>query len=60
MSIASVEREMWRELQEVTGNRKIRLKDFLEWCSVKREVGPGEKQVFLPKMRVWATYFDRR
>lgn len=56
MSVALVLREIWQELQEVTGNKKIRLKDFMEWRSVEFEGQEGEKVVFLPKLRVWVAY----
>lgn len=53
MTIASFERELWRELQVVTGNKKIRLKDLLEWRSAPFEGMKGEKIVFLEKFRIW-------
>lgn len=53
MTVAAFERELWREVQVVTGNKKMRLKDLLEWRSAPFVAEDGEKIVFLPKFRIW-------
>ena len=47
MSMASLEKEIWIELKEVTGNRKIRVKDILEWRTTEFEGCDDEKIIFL-------------
>jgi hypothetical protein len=43
MSLATVERAIWKEAQEVACNKKLRLKDILEWSS-SEEVVKGNMQ----------------
>lgn len=56
MSMASYEKTLWRELQEQTGNKKIRLKDFMEWGSTPCAPQEGEKAVRLEKSGMYVAY----
>lgn len=58
MSLSSLERAIWRELQQVTGNRKIRLKDMMEWSTSADALKPreGEKVIHLPLHKVNVVY----
>lgn len=52
MSMASLERAIIEEAKIVTGNKKLRLKDLMEWSSGEIKPEPGEKVYKLPKMGV--------
>jgi len=56
MSPATVERAIWRELREITCNKKLRLKDITEWRTSEFQSQEGEKLVFLPGLKVWVAY----
>lgn len=58
MGVASFEREMWIELMEVVENKKIRLKDIMEWRTTKFEGLDEEKVMFLPRNGVWVAYVE--
>jgi hypothetical protein len=59
MGIQAVERAILWELNEVTGNYKLKLKDLQEWSSseehVKKNLRPdkGEQAFYCPRMKVW-------
>jgi len=52
MSMQSLERAILVEAKEVTGNKKLRMKDIMEWTT--REIVPhlGEKIYRLPMIGV--------
>lgn len=52
MSIRSLESAILAETKMVTDNKKLRMKDIMEWSTGKIEAQPGEKLYFLPIMRV--------
>ena len=53
MSIRSYEREILEELKEVTGNRKLRIKDMMEWRTSEVKPHDGEMVFHLRKNSVW-------
>lgn len=59
MSIVKLERKILSELREVVGDRKLVSIDFTEWRTSEFEAPEGERVVFLPEMRVWASYLVR-
>ena len=59
MSMAKWEREILRELREVTGERSLRLKDLMEWSTGKLTPQDGEKMVYLPHNGVDVCYNTR-
>lgn len=52
MSMQSLEREVLAEAKEVTGNKKLRMKDIMEWSTGEIKAQPGEKIYSLPKLSV--------
>lgn len=48
MSMQSLERAILAEAKEVVGNKKLRMKDILEWSTAEIEAQPGEKLYRLP------------
>lgn len=52
MSLATLERAIMDELREVSGNKKLRKKDLMEWSTGKVEAQEGEKVYFLPKLNM--------
>lgn len=52
MSLASLERAIRLELQEVLSNPKIRNSDFLEWSRGEVELRLSEISVRLPRLGV--------
>ena len=44
------------ELREVTGHRKLRQKDIMEWSTGDVKPGDGETLVFLPALKVHVAY----
>lgn len=52
MSMQSLEREILAEAKKVTGNKKLRMKDIMEWSTGKIEAQSGEKLYFLPELQV--------
>lgn len=56
MGMRELEREVVKELQTVTGNPKLRIKDIMEWSTGDIKPHPGETLVFLPKLRVNVSY----
>ena len=55
MSMATSERAIWEELKEVTGNRKLKLKEMLEWSTGTIEPRDGETVVNCPRNGVNAS-----
>jgi hypothetical protein len=41
MSFATAERAIWKEAQEVACNKKLRLKDLMEWSTSEEIVKEG-------------------
>lgn len=54
MSFRELESAILMELREVSGNRKIRLKDIMEWSTGKIEPQEGETYFYLPRHGVHA------
>lgn len=53
MSLATLEKEIIKELREVTGNKKLTLKNLMEWSTGNVEVKDAtEKLVYLPKLKI--------
>lgn len=52
MSMQSLERAILIEAKEVIGNKKLRMKDIMEWSTSEVVAQPGEKLYFLPAMKV--------
>lgn len=56
MSLATLERALWKEFVEVTGLKKTKLKDMQEWSSGEIGDRDGEVKAFLPRHGVWAAF----
>ena len=58
MSMRDLERQLIEEVRELTGRKKLRLKDLLEWSTsenvVRGNAAEGEVVVHCPKIGVWA------
>ena len=52
MGIRQVESAILAEAKTITGNKKLRLKDIMEWSTGEIKPEPGEKTYYLPKMGV--------
>lgn len=52
MSMQSLEREVLAEAKEVTGNKKLRMKDIMEWSTGEVKAQSGEKLYRLPKLAI--------
>lgn len=52
MGMRQLESTILAEARVVTGNKKLRLKDIMEWSTGKIEPRPGEKLYRLEKMGV--------
>ena len=52
MGIRELESAILAEARIVTGNKKLRMKDIMEWSTGKIVPQPGEKRFFLPKLKV--------
>ncbi len=50
MSIRSLEAKILREVRLVSGNRKLRQKDIVEWSSGKVKRKPDEKIYYLERL----------
>lgn len=48
MSMQSLERAILVEAKEVTGNKKLRMKDIIEWSTGEIKAQAGEKLYRLP------------
>ena len=52
MSMKTLERDILAEAKIVTGNKKLRMKDILEWSTGPLKKLPGEKNYMLPALKV--------
>lgn len=52
MGLQSLEREILAEAKEVTGNKKLRMKDIMEWSTSKVKEFPEEERFHLPNIGV--------
>jgi len=52
MSIQSLERAILIEAKEVTRNKKLRMKDIMEWSTGEVKPESGEEIFHLPDMNV--------
>jgi len=48
----SLERAILAEAKEVVSNKKLRMKDIMEWSTGEIVAQPGEKLYYLPRMGV--------
>ena len=60
MSMQSLEREILAEAKEVTSNKKLRMKDIMEWSTSEIVPQPGEKIYRLPKTGVNIAVIDKK
>lgn len=56
MSLASLERAIWKEFIVVTGLKKTKSKDMQEWSSGEIERRDDEVTVFLPVVGLWVAF----
>jgi len=52
MSIRTLESAILAEAKKVTDNKKLRLKDIMEWRTTKIKTHPNEKLYYLPDIGV--------
>ncbi len=52
MGIQSLEQEVLAEAKIVTGNKKLRMKDIMEWSTSKIKAQENEKLYKLPKLGI--------
>ena len=52
MGMRTLEAEILLEAKKVTGKKKLRQKDIVEWSSGDVTVEEGEKHYFLPELRI--------
>lgn len=52
MSILDLERVVLSEARIVTGNKKLKMKDIVEWSTGKINARAGEKLYQLPRLSV--------
>lgn len=52
MSTQSLERAILAEAKEVTGNKKLRMKDIMEWSTGEIKAQADEKLYWLPDLAV--------
>ena len=52
MSMRTLEAAILAEAKTVTGNKKLRQKDIVEWSTGNVKIEEGEEQYFLPVLRV--------
>jgi len=52
MGIRDLERAILAEAKNVTGNKKLRMKDIMEWSTGKVKIADGETLYRLPKSGV--------
>lgn len=53
MGMRELEAAVLAEARIVTGNRKLRMKDIMEWSTGKIMPRPNEERFFLPKLKVY-------
>lgn len=53
MSMRDLERSILEELQIVTGNPKLKVKDIMEWSNAKLKPHDGEELHYLPNLKVY-------
>ena len=52
MGIRQLESAILAEARIVTGKKKLRLKDIMEWSTGKIKPQVGEERFFLPKLNI--------
>jgi len=52
MGMRELEAGILRELRKEAKNNKLRQKDILEWSTGAVKIEPGEKQYYLPDLKV--------
>lgn len=52
MSMQGLERAILREAKEITGNKKLKMKDIVEWGTGEVKAQDGEKLYKLPMLGV--------
>ena len=53
MALSKYEREILAEAKTVTGNKKLKEKHLLEWCTGVIKERAGERVDWLPLSKVW-------
>lgn len=56
MSMNSLEKAILEELQEVTKNKKLKLKNIMEWSTGEVKAQEGEKLIQLPALQINVAY----
>ena len=56
MGIRQLEAGILKELREVTGKKKLRQKDIMQWSTGEVKVEPGEAMVHLPELNINVAY----
>ena len=59
MSMKELEREILKELKQVTKNNKLRIKDIMEWSTGKVEAQGEEKYIYLPNLKIHVAYLEK-
>lgn len=52
MALTNIERAILAEAKIVTGNKKLRMKDIMEWSTGEVKVQAGEKLYRLPELAI--------
>lgn len=60
MGIRTLEAHILAELREVTGKKKIRQKDIMEWSSGEIKAQEGENYAFLPHLKIHVAWKERQ
>ena len=56
MSLLPIERQIIKELQKITSNKKIGEKNLMEWSTTKVKAQEGEKLIHLKDLGVYVAY----
>ena len=56
MTMHTLEKAIWRECQQVTGRKQLRLKDIVEWSTdegqVRKNLQENEEYVYCPDLKI--------
>lgn len=52
MSMKSLEKAILVEARKITGNKKLKMKDIMEWSTGEVKEFPGEVQYLLPVLSI--------
>ena len=56
MGLKYFESQILKEARQVTGNKKLRQKDIMEWATTPVEVQDFEHTTYLPESKVYIAY----